>query len=201
MQLNEILEEYSVKEISKKTNIAVSNVEILMENEFSRLKKVKTLGFISILEREFKVDLTEFKEEALEFYLNHPDEENSIAVHGSSIEEEGNSKLFLFFIIFLLGYASWYFFTQFDQKKLSGLLPFKEDKSIQIATEKEIEKEIKEEKALNIVNVISEIEVKRVLPVSSVIAQTNATVETNTTEMNTTVENNISSITNENNIS
>ncbi len=46
-------------------------------------------------------------------------------------EKKGKSKLFLLFVFLLLGYATWYFFTQFDKKQLSGLLPFSEEQSSQ----------------------------------------------------------------------
>jgi len=201
MQLNELLDKHSIKEISVKTNISASNLQILLDNEFNRLQKVKTLGFISILEREYSLDLTELKEEALAFYVNHPDGVKSIALHGESIEEEGTSKLLLFFILFLLGYASWYFFTQFDKKKLSGLLPFKDDKIVEMFTKTDtipeteiaIESVLKKETESSVVNVVISDEVNTTVATPIVTAQTNTTVELNTTlEINSTNESNIS---------
>jgi len=132
MQLNEILEENSVKAISKRTNISEDNIEALLAGNFDFLKKVKTLGFISILEREYKADLSALKEQALSHYAASNDEE-SIAL-GLPLEEEkkGKSKLFLLLVFLLLGYATWYFFTQFDKKQLTGLLPFSEEEASQI---------------------------------------------------------------------
>jgi cytoskeletal protein RodZ len=46
-------------------------------------------------------------------------------------EKKGNSKLFLVVVLMLLGYASWYFFTQFDKKHLSGLIPFMDEQMIE----------------------------------------------------------------------
>ncbi len=201
MQLNELLDKHSIKEISVKTNISASNLQILIDNEFNRLQKVKTLGFISILEREYSLDLTELKEEALTFYLNHPEGVKSIAFSGESIEEEGTSKLLLFFILFLLGYASWYFFTQFDKKKLSGLLPFNDDKIVEMftkidtipETEIAIESVLKKETESSVVNVVISDEVNTTVVTPSVTAQTNTTVELNTTlDINSTNESNIS---------
>jgi cytoskeletal protein RodZ len=137
MQLNEILEENSVKAISKRTNISEDNIEALLASNFDSLKKVKTLGFISILEREYKADLSALKEQALSHYAEAKDEE-SIALGLPVMEEKkGRSKLFILFVFLLLGYASWYFFTQFDKKQLSGLLPFNEEKTSQIIMPKE----------------------------------------------------------------
>ena len=137
MQLNEILEENSVKAISKRTNISEDNIEMLLANDFDKLKKVKTLGFISIIQREYKADLGALKEQAIAHYAENNDEE-SIALRLPLTEEKkGKSKLFLLFVFLLLGYASWYFFTQFDKKQLSGLLPFTEEKTSQIIMSEE----------------------------------------------------------------
>ncbi len=142
MRLNEILEENTIKSISQKTKISEANLENLLAANFDNLKKVKTLGFISILEREYKVDLNALKEEALAYYNEH-NEENGFSV-GAPIEGEkkGRSKLFLFVILVLLGYASWYFFAQFDKKHLSQLIPFMNEQVIEdFATEDKGKKE------------------------------------------------------------
>ncbi len=130
MQLNEILEENSTKAISKKTNISESNIELLLAKEFDRLKRVKTFGFISILEREYKVDLSALKQEAEEYYAQYHQKESVTLGLPMQEEKKGKSKLFLLIVLGLLGYASWYFFTQFDQKQLMGMLPFSEEKIV-----------------------------------------------------------------------
>jgi len=163
MQLNEILEENSVKAISKKTNISEDNIEALLASDFDRLKKVKTLGFISILEREYKADLSALKEQALSHYAEYNDEE-SIALGLPVMEEKkGKSKLFLLFVFLLLGYASWYFFTQFDKKQLSGLLPFSEEKTSQINMPKEADNNAE----LSIENVIADTQTSATLVTES----------------------------------
>ncbi len=137
MQLNEILEENSVKAISKRTNIAEDNIELLLAGDFDKLKKVKTLGFISIIEREYKADLGPLKEQALSHYAQYNDTQSITLGVPVTEEKKGRSKVFQLFILILLGYASWYFFTQFDKKQLSDLLPFGEVKTSQIIMPKE----------------------------------------------------------------
>jgi len=124
MQLNDILEENSIKAISKKTNINEENLEYLVASNFDALKKIKALGFISIIEREYHADLGRLREQALEYY-GSSEEVQSITLGLPIVEEKrGKSKFLIFFVFLLLGYASWYFFTQFDKKHLSGLIPF-----------------------------------------------------------------------------
>ena len=131
MQLNDILEENSVRAISQKTKISEDNLENLLAKNFENLKKVKTLGFISILEREYNADLNTLRNDAEEYYssLN----EDSSVMFGRSLAEEkkGTSKFFLLVIFLLLGYATWYFLTQFDKKHLSELIPFIDEATIE----------------------------------------------------------------------
>ncbi|GIU01421.1 hypothetical protein TSL6_19270 [Sulfurovum sp. TSL6] len=144
MQLNEILEENTIKSISQKTKISEENLEYLLAANFDPLKKIKVLGFISILEREYNADLSGLREEALAFYSAEK-EENGFTV-GLPMDEEkrGKSKLFLFLILALLAYASWYFFTQFDKNHLSGLIPFIDEQRIEnfVTENEENKKEI-----------------------------------------------------------
>ena len=154
MQLNEILEENSVKAISKRTNISEDNIEMLLASDFDKLKKVKTLGFISILEREYKADLSAVKEQALSHYAESKNEEGIAFGLPVMEEKKGKSKLFLLLVFLLLGYATWYFFTQFDKKQLSGLLPFSAEKSSQSIVPKEADNNAE----LSIENVIAPVQ-------------------------------------------
>ncbi len=155
MQLNEILEENTIKGISQKTKISEDNLENLLAANFDALKKIKTLGFISILEREYKADLSGLREEALAYYSEHI-EDQAFSV-GEPMEEDKKvkSKLFLVIVLALLGYASWYFFTQFDKKHLSVLIPFMDEQMIEttLIENNETKKEITVED-LSIANVV-----------------------------------------------
>lgn len=155
MRLNEILEENTIKSISQRTKISEANLENLLAANFDNLKKIKTLGFISILEREYAADLNALKEEALAYY-NENNEDNGFSV-GTPVEGEkkGRSKLFLFVILVLLGYASWYFFAQFDKKHLSQLIPFMDEQTIEDFTAKNDVKEEDPVADLSIANVVA----------------------------------------------
>ena len=130
MHLNEILEKYTIEDISKITNISEYSLDRLFKGEFCYLKKVQCMGFISIIEREYKADLTPLKESAKQFYEQNY--ENCGVTMGMPIDEPAkeSSKLpMILFVILLLGGASWYFMTQFDQNKLKDILPFNEQVS------------------------------------------------------------------------
>ena len=140
MQLNEIFEENSIKAVSQKTKIPEENLQDLLKANFDTLKKIKTLGFISILEREYQADLSALREEAMEYYRQN-EEDSRFSVHVPL--EEGRkkrSKLFKLAALSILAYASWYFFTQFDQRHLSQLIPFMANQTTEDITPSDIEK-------------------------------------------------------------
>lgn len=150
MQLNEILEKNSVKAISTKTNISEDNLELLIAERFAALPRAKTLGFFSIIEREYDADLTAIIEKAKKYYQTNNKEE-SISLGLPILEEKGRSPLFFLLILGLLAYASWYFFTKFDKKNISNMLPFTEDKveNISLPVEDTIGKDLSISNALS----------------------------------------------------
>jgi hypothetical protein len=127
MQLNEILDEHTVSAISAKTNIAEDNIEALIASDFNKINRVKTLGFISIIEREYNADLSKLQEEAIVYYNAHA-EDTSVTL-GLPLPEEkkGKSKWFMFVVLLMIVYALWYGFTQLDKEKLASMIPFSEE--------------------------------------------------------------------------
>jgi len=114
MQLNEVIEENSIATISKRTRISVENIEKLVNGDFSGMNRVKALGFISILEREFNLDLSALKKECLETFPSGSSEEFDARLVVTMPEPEGQGggklpKVFLLLLLAALGYGSWYF--------------------------------------------------------------------------------------------
>jgi len=116
MQFNELLEQYSIKEISQRTRVAPENIEHLQGGDWEMMRKVQALGFISIIEREFGVDLSELRKECLDYYREHQQ-----GLGGERYELHTDSKtlyanllpkilIALFVIVALVG--SWYAFVQ-----------------------------------------------------------------------------------------
>ena len=60
------LQKHSIESIHEKTRIAHENIKKLLAKEFSAFSKVQFLGFISILEREYDLDLQLLKDEYFE---------------------------------------------------------------------------------------------------------------------------------------
>ncbi len=59
------LQELGVKTISSATHIPIAHVESILNKEFEKFQKPQFFGFISILEREYKIDLSDLKQEFL----------------------------------------------------------------------------------------------------------------------------------------
>ncbi|AKF25665.1 hypothetical protein YH65_09930 [Sulfurovum lithotrophicum] len=152
MQLNDLLEENSIKTISQRTKISEENLEYLLNNDFSTIKKVKTLGFISILEREYGIDLNKLREDALDYYDQHRTEESVTMGLPIMEEKRGRSKWLWLIVPLLLGYASWFFFMKYDRSQLKELLPFNEAKSVKTSISKNKVEDIEE---LSIQNVLA----------------------------------------------
>ena len=93
MQLDEILQENTLSAVSQKTNISEDNIEALLDADFERIKRVKTMGFISILEREYGADLSALKKQAIEYYESHKTDESVTLGLPISEPKKGKSKL------------------------------------------------------------------------------------------------------------
>lgn len=151
MQLNEILEEQSIKSISQRTNISEENLETLLAGEFDKLTKVKTMGFISIIEREYDADLKALRQQALSYYDEHQKEDGIVLDVPVEDRQKGRSKWLVLIILVLIGVASWYFVTHFDREKFKRIIPFPSEQA-----SKSIKNAVDEDPDLSIEHAITE---------------------------------------------
>jgi len=61
----EKLQELGSKKIASATHISVGHIDNILNKEFAKFQKPQFFGFISILEREYKIDLSGLKQEFL----------------------------------------------------------------------------------------------------------------------------------------
>ena len=117
-ELNEIIEENTLPTISKKTRISVQNLEALLKRDWGRLKKVQALGFLSILEREYHLDLSDMRADCRAYYETHGEEEaqGPVITPIPEPQRRGPSKGLLSLVVLLavLG-ASVYLYSPVDQ--------------------------------------------------------------------------------------
>ena len=107
MEFKELIEKHGIENISKKTKISVLNLQIIENQDYSSINRLKTIGFISIVEREYKISLEELKEKAKKYFSN-----NKIIV-----EKEDNKSENIFYkfkkyiIIFIVCYITYLIYT------------------------------------------------------------------------------------------
>lgn len=98
------LQELGAQKISEHTHISKQHVQALIQENFKALSRVQFLGFISIIERDYHIDLSELKENGLKFYG-----ENVASISASVFMEKRSKKsskgiyVLIAFIIFILG--------------------------------------------------------------------------------------------------
>jgi hypothetical protein len=73
-----VLEKIGLQEVCKRTHIEVKQLEYMINNQYDKLNKINTLGFVKILSREYKLDLSDWLEGFYDYWAEHKaDEEPS----------------------------------------------------------------------------------------------------------------------------
>jgi len=106
-----VFEKYSIEEINKKTKISPISLRYIKNKEFSKLPRVKFIGFIRIIEKEFRVDLSDLIKE-YEEATKHIDEE----VKFESPKKNSNFLIMLF-AISLIVIGGHYLYKTTNQNK------------------------------------------------------------------------------------
>jgi len=131
MQLNELIKQETVRDVIKRTHISKVLLDKLTNGEFDELNKTQVMGAISILEREYDVDLDETKNEAKEYFEDHIKDEKNRFLVAEPIVKENNflSKFFVLTLIVMVTYGSWYFFSSY-YKPVSHDIETRNEKSL-----------------------------------------------------------------------
>ena len=150
MQLSEIIDKSGVEKVSSITNISIDNLNNLSEERFENLTRVKSLGFLLILEREYRndIDVSQLRERVKSYFEEHkPADENVVMVSKDSVEGNGVS-FFKWFVVLALFAGGWYLFTQ---GKLDGVLKNIENQKDFFDDKKALESNVTEKEARNVV--------------------------------------------------
>ncbi len=115
------------EEIFKRTYIAPKNVKCLKEENFKELgSKSRAVGFISILERQLGLDLSELRQKAEEYFANHQEEHHSGFHIPEGMGERKKAPL-LKILIFLIIAAGAYYLYFVETKKGRKTAPLQQD--------------------------------------------------------------------------
>ena len=130
MRLDDLIEEHTIDSIAKKTNVAEEVITKLLNQEFKTMKLPQALGALSIIEREYGVDLGALRQECKAYFADHKTLESTLP---SQLPVENKrrfaSRLLVFVLLALLAYGAWYFFTEYYKQKILPMDP-KSEKSL-----------------------------------------------------------------------
>jgi hypothetical protein len=98
------------QKIHERTHIARQHVQAVLHETFDDMTKIQLLGFISILEREYSVDLSDLKAKGQEFYS----EESSTLEHDTKVfvsPKKKKSYTFAYILLVIVIFAVAVLFT------------------------------------------------------------------------------------------
>ena len=156
MQLNELIDKEGIEAVSQKTNISVENLSSLYEQEFEKLNRVKALGFLKILEREYdKIEIEGLRESIKEYYDAHkePKDDEVVMVSQAMKESQGGFGFVKWLIMLGILYGVYYFYTigalgnfSSSEKNINQL---SDQKALQSSVSKDVAKniQVKEDEA------------------------------------------------------
>lgn len=148
MQLNELIEQEGLEKVALKTTISQDNLKYMVDEKFEKLSRVKALGFLVILEREYKeLESSELKNKIkLYFEENKPDHDNVIVItEASSTNKE--FSFFKWFVILGILFGGYYLYMQ---GSLEGLLQNITNKKDIYSDDAALENNITVEEAKNV---------------------------------------------------
>jgi len=156
MQLHEVISKDGIDTVSSKTNISTDILENIVTENFEALNRVKALGFLLILEREYKsIDVSGIRERAKLYFEEHkPADEKVVVLSAESRNGEGFS-FFKWFIIIGLISTGWYLY---NNGKLDTLLKNVKEKEDFFDDQKALESNVSVEEAQKIVIANTEIQ-------------------------------------------
>jgi hypothetical protein len=119
MQLNELIEKEGLEAVSEKTNISLDNLNRLINEDFEGLNRVKALGFLSILQREYGVDIGALDASIRSYFEEHtPNSDEPLLV--SIDKSNSGGGLFKWIVILAFLGGVWYLYSTGKLDKLLG---------------------------------------------------------------------------------
>jgi len=156
MQLHEVIKQEGIDNVSSKTNISTDILDNIVSENFERLNKVKALGFLLILEREYQdIDVSGIRERAKLYFEEHKPADEKVVVLSSESRKGDGISFFKWFIILALLGGGWYLY---NTGKLDTLLKNVKEEEDFFDDKKALENNVSAEEAEKIVIANTEIQ-------------------------------------------
>jgi len=114
----ELIQNKSAKEISKKTNLSVNVIENLFNKKFESFSYPQAIGSIAIIEREFDMELNSLKDECREYFKEHPITDGVSVLKPIKENKPLIPKIIILIFLGVILYSGWYFFVEYYNKQI-----------------------------------------------------------------------------------
>lgn len=116
---SEKLQELGVQRIHDDTHISIQHINIVLNEEFENINKVQFMGFISILEREYDIDLSDIRDNGLEYYKSDANTYNGEPGVFVVVGKHKTFKYFYIVLAFIVFIFAMYFTMNYETQKSS----------------------------------------------------------------------------------
>jgi len=110
MNLNELIDSEGLEVVSEKTNISITNLKKLLNLDFEGLNRVRALGFLSILRREYGLELDTIEDSIKSYFIEHTSIDSEPVLVSMDKEEKNPEFLKWIIIVAILG-GIWYLYS------------------------------------------------------------------------------------------
>lgn len=111
-----VLEEIGLKRVCDETHIEQKYLKFMVDCDFDKLDHINTLGFVKILSREYKLDLSAWTEAFEEYWVENRQEKEDSGLFIVVDDKKKSKKLLSFVLLVLIGVTLSLLFSVFQEK-------------------------------------------------------------------------------------
>ncbi len=111
-----VLEEIGLKKVCEETHIEQKYLKYMVDCNFDKLDHINTLGFVKILSREYKLDLSAWSEAFEEYWVENREDKENDGLFIVVDDEKKSKKLLILVLLILLGATFSILFSLFQEK-------------------------------------------------------------------------------------
>ncbi len=111
-----VLEEIGLKKVCNETHIEQKYLKFMVDMDYEKLDHINTLGFVKILSREYKLDLSAWTEAFEEYWSANRQEEEDTGLFIVVDDEKSSKKLLIFILLVLVVVTFSMLFSLFQDK-------------------------------------------------------------------------------------
>lgn len=134
------LKNIGAQTIYETTHISKANIQALIHESFESFSSVQFLGFISILEKEYNVDLSELKQKGLSEIEQNVHDISTDTLFLDDEHKKSNKSIYIILIFFLTIFTLYFYISNKPKNRIENIEP-----TMQEVLEKEIKQDTVEQ--------------------------------------------------------